>query len=180
MSEFKEEYNKGGLIAFLFSMVVVFGLIIYLAVVHPGVDLGENVKDPNEVAPAKEDILAGFNIDDVKEPWVSSDKMIAYGYKTYDINCSTCHGKEGKGDGVAGASLTPKPRNFVEGKWTQGEGIVSLYKAISNGIPGTAMSPYGHMKSGDRWAIIHWIDSITNNKSKDDAAKVAEFAKSAK
>lgn len=180
MSEFKEEYNKGGLIAFLFSMIVVFGFIIYLAVIHPGVDLGENMKDPSELAPVKEDILAGFNIDDVKEPWVSSEKMIAYGNKVFETNCSTCHGKEGKGDGVAGAALNPKPRNFVEGKWTQGEGMTSHFKAISNGIAGSAMAPYGHMKAGDRWALVHWIESVTNNKSKEDAAKVAEFAKTAK
>jgi cytochrome c len=30
----------------------------------------------------------------------------------YATRCTPCHGAEGRGDGVASAGLTPKPRNF--------------------------------------------------------------------
>lgn len=90
-----------------------------------------------------------------------------------------CHGAEGKGDGAAGAGLNPKPRNLVEGKWTQGGGLIAHYQVLQNGIKGTSMAAYAHFKPADRWAVIHFIESITENKSKDDPAKVAEFAKTA-
>jgi mono/diheme cytochrome c family protein len=176
MSENKDHYNRGGLIAFTFSMVFVFAFFFYLVVINKGVDLAENVIDPNAPAAA-----AGpaFDITTVKEPWVSTPEITTYGQKFYKTNCAMCHGDAGKGDGAAGAALNPKPRNFVEGKWTQGEGIIAHYKVLQNGIAGSSMAAFAHFKPADRWAVLHYIESITNNKSKDDPAKVAEFAKTA-
>jgi cbb3-type cytochrome c oxidase subunit III len=55
------------------------------------------------------------------------------GKKIYEQNCATCHGVKGKGDGVIGMSLNPKPRNFVEAKFKYGSTDKDLYKVISNG-----------------------------------------------
>ncbi|MGZ3774796.1 MAG: c-type cytochrome [Pseudobdellovibrionaceae bacterium] len=178
MSENRDEFNRSGLIAFTFTMVFCFAFFIYLVVINKGVDLGENVVDPN--APKAEAAAPAFDITTVKEPWVSSPELIAYGKKVFMANCSMCHGNEGKGDGAAGAALNPKPRNFVEGKWTQGEGIMNHFKVLQNGIKGSSMASYAQISSSDRWAVLQFIESITTNKSKDDPAKVAEFAKTAK
>lgn len=35
----------------------------------------------------------------------------------YDTYCFTCHGAEGKGDGVAGAALDPKPTDLTSKEW---------------------------------------------------------------
>lgn len=177
MSENRDEYNRSGLIAFAFSMAFCFAFFFYLVVVNKGVDLGENVVDPN--APAAEGAAPAFDITQVKEPWVSTPELVAYGQKVFKTNCAMCHGDTGHGDGAAGAALNPKPRNLVEGKWTQGEGVINHFKVLQNGIKGSSMAAYSHFKPADRWAVIWYIDSITNNKSKDDPAKVAEFAKTA-
>ena len=174
----KDEYNRGGLIAFLFCMVFVFVFFFYIVVINKGVDLGENVKDPNAVAAGP--VEPAFDITKVQDPWVSSPELVAYGHKFFTTNCSMCHGTEGKGDGPAGMSLNPRPRNFVEGKWTQGDGIIAHFKVLQTGIPGSSMASFSNMKAADRWAVLQFIESITNNKSKDDPAKVAEFAKTAK
>lgn len=171
-------HNSGGLYAFMFSMVVVFGFFIYLVAVHKGVDLDEKVVDPH--APLAEGAKPAFDISKVAEPWVSSEELIAHGKKAYNTNCALCHGAEGKGDGAGGQGLNPKPRNLVEGKWTQGSGLIAHFNVVTNGIPKTSMASFGHLKVGDRWAIVHFIDSITQNKSTDDPAKVAEFGKTAK
>lgn len=178
MSENKDDlkYNNSGLKAFGFSMVFVFAFFIYVVFIDHGVDLKENVRDPNAPAEAAGPV---FDITKVPEPWVSSPEIVTYGQKFFKTNCAMCHGDEGKGDGPAGLALNPRPRNLVEGKWTQGDGVIAHYKVIQNGIPGTSMAAFAHFKTADRWAVIHYIDSITNNKSKDDAAKVAEFAKTA-
>lgn len=178
MSENRDEFNRSGFIAFIFSMVFCFAFFFYLVAINKGVDLAENVVDPN--APAAEGAAPAFDITTVAEPWVSTPEIVEYGQKVYMTNCAMCHGNEGKGDGAAGAALNPKPRNLIEGKWTQGEGVISHYNVLLNGIKGSSMASYSHFKSADRWALVHYIDSITENKSKDAPEKVAEFAKSAK
>ncbi len=176
----KDHHNRFGEIAFIFSMSVVFALIAYLSFFGKGVDLQEQVVDPKDLLnqPAVPVIA---NIDDVPEPWVANEKVVAFGKQLYGANCASCHGKTGHGDGSMGAALNPKPRNFVEGKWTQGDGVIAHYKVLVNGIPGSSMASFSAtLKPSDRWAILQFIETITENKSKDDPAAIAEFAKTAK
>ncbi len=178
MSEMKDEYNRGGMLAFAFSMAFVCLFLIYIVFIDKGVDLGENVRDPQ--AESEKLQKPALDIDKVAEPWVSTPEIVEYGQKFFKTNCAMCHGNEGKGDGPAGQALKPPPRNMVEGKWTQGAGVMAHYKVIQNGIPGSSMASFAHFKSADRWAVLMFIESITNNKSKDDPAQVAAFAKTAK
>lgn len=179
MSDQKDSHNQGGLIAFLFSMVFVFAFFFYNVFIHRGVDLGEKVVDPK--APAQTvDGKPVFDIAKVSEPWVSSEEIIAHGKKVFSANCAMCHGPGGAGDGPAGQGLNPKPRNLIEGKWKKGAGLIAHFKVLQEGIPGGSMASYAHFKPADRWALVHFIESITQNKSQDTAAAVAEFAKTAK
>lgn len=179
MSGNNDEYNRGGLIAFSFAMAFSIAFILYI-VLFQKVELGENVVDPTAFAQKTGEAAIEFNIDKITEPWLSSDDMIAYGKKVYTTNCAMCHGAEGKGNGPAGAALNPPPRNLVEGKWTKGNGAINHFKVVTNGIPGTSMAGYSHFKVGDRWALVHFIESITQNKSKDSEQDIAEFGKKAK
>lgn len=179
MSDSEEKYNRGGMIAFIFSMAFVFCFFIYLVAIHPGVNLDEKVVDPAAVS--NEPAAPAFDITSVKEPWVANPQVVEYGKKVFSTNCSMCHGPEGKGDGPAGASLNPRPRNLVEGKWTQGPGITDHFKVVTNGIPGSSMAAFGaSIKTADRWAVVQFINSITQNKSTETPEKIAEFAKTAK
>jgi mono/diheme cytochrome c family protein len=179
MSDQQDNYNHGGLLAFMFSMVIVFAFFFYIVVVHKGVDLQQKEVDPNAPVAAGEAKLA-FDASKVVEPWVSTPEMVAHGQKVFQTNCAMCHGAEGKGDGAAGQGLNPKPRNLVEGNWKMGAGLIAKFNVTTNGIPGSSMAAFGHLKLADRWAMAHWIQSITQNKGSDDPAKVAEFAKTAK
>lgn len=69
----------------------------------------------------------------------------ANGKKVFTQNCVTCHGASGKGDGVAAAALTPKPRNFVQGKFKYGSKDADLAKTIKNGK--APMPPWGGVLS---------------------------------
>lgn len=172
-----DQHNQGGLVAFVASMIFVFGFMFYLVAFDKGVVLNENVVDPHAPGAA----AAMFDVTQVAEPWVSSDEMIAHGKKVYLAQCALCHGNEAKGNGPGGMGLNPRPRDLVEGKWTQGGGHLNHFKVITNGIPGTSMAAFkAQTKIPDRWAIVHFIESVTQNKSKDDPAQVAEFAKSYK
>lgn len=174
----QDQYNHGGMLAFLFSMAFVFVFFIYIVAVHPGVDLGENLTDPE--GPATAEVVAAVDVSTVSEPWVPNEDLVKHGAKLYAQNCAMCHGNEGKGDGAAGAALNPKPRNLVTGPWTKGGGYIGLYNVLTEGLPGTSMAAYAHLKSTDRWALVQFIDSITEAKVKEDPNAVAEFAKTAK
>lgn len=173
----RDQYNHGGLLAFIFSMAFVFVFFIYIVAIHKGVDLQENLQ-----APPTGEQLAAANVDisGIAEPWVTNADMVTHGKKVFAQNCAMCHGDTGHGDGAAGAALNPKPRNLVEGKWTQGGGYIGIFKVITNGIPGSSMAAYGHLKAADRWALVQFIDSITENKVAETPEAIAEFAKAAK
>ena len=51
-------------------------------------------------------------------------------YKTY---CVTCHGDTGKGDGVASASLSPKPANFADAAFWKTRDDAAVKKVIKEG-----------------------------------------------
>ena len=76
--------------------------------------------------------------------------------------------------------MKPRPRNLIEGKWTAGGDRIGLYKTLKNGLAGTSMAAFGHLPVIDRWAMVHYIRSITKNKVKDDDAKVATYGATAK
>jgi mono/diheme cytochrome c family protein len=178
MASNNDEYNKGGFNAFLFSMSFVFIFIFYLIVIHPGIALDEKVVDPNKEAEVGE--TPKFDIQKIAEPWVENPEVVAYGQKVFMTNCAMCHGNEGKGDGPAGAGLNPKPRNLVEGKWKMGGGPIAHYKVLLDGIAGGSMASYKHFKSADRWALVQYIESITEAKGTDTPEQIAEYAKTAK
>lgn len=180
MSLDQSGYNKGGMIAFVFSMAITSVFFIYVAFFSGGVDLKEVSPEQGAaqtVAGAAEAPKA-VDISNVQEPWMPSEDMIAAGHQLYKTNCAMCHGNEGKGDGPAGASLNPHPRNLVEGKWKFGGGRLGLMKVLHDGIPGTSMQAYAHMPVNQRWAIVHYINSITENKVADNDAEVAAKAPS--
>lgn len=172
-----DQYNRGGMLAFVFSMVFVFAFFIYIVAIHPGVDLGENLQDPPAPG-AKAEVLA--DVSKIAEPWVPNEDMVKYGQKVFAQNCALCHGAEGKGDGQAGLGLNPRPRNLTEGPWKKGGGFIGWFTAISEGLPPSAMASYKHFKAVDRWALVQFINSITKAKVNEDPAKVAEFAKTVK
>jgi mono/diheme cytochrome c family protein len=39
--------------------------------------------------------------------------------RLFATRCVACHGPLGKGDGVAGAQLNPRPRDFTKAEWQQ-------------------------------------------------------------
>lgn len=48
----------------------------------------------------------------MKNPFEGNQDAVAAGKQVFTTNCETCHGADAKGDGPAGASLTPKPANL--------------------------------------------------------------------
>jgi len=95
---------------------------------------------------------------DVFKLSVSTPELVEKGKGLFTTNCATCHGDLGTGDGVAGAMLNPKPRNFtsLEG-WTNGPKFTQMYKTLQEGITNRGMASYANLPPEDRIALIHYI-----------------------
>jgi len=173
MSEQKDYHNQAGLIALLGSVVFVFAFFFYIVAVNKGVDLAEKVTEPQ-----KEEAVQ-FDLSSAKDPWVSTEQIVAAGAKLYKQNCAVCHGANG--DLIGGI---PNARNLIEGQWKAGGGHIGIYKVLQNGLmidgkPSQMVGFKASLKPFERWAIVNFIESITKNKSKDKPEDVATFAKSA-
>lgn len=83
--------------------------------------------------------------------------LVAKGKVSYATNCAACHGDSGKGDGVAGAALDPRPRNLVAGKFEKGSAPAQVFETVSRGIEGTTMVGYGHLPEEERWALTYYV-----------------------
>ena len=87
-----------------------------------------------------------------------SDQLVENGKTLYSTNCSSCHGEEGRGNGVAAAALNPPPRNFYdESGWKNGRDFNGMYKTLQEGIAGGGMIAYDFLQVEDRIAIIHYV-----------------------
>ena len=83
--------------------------------------------------------------------------LLEKGKAAYTTNCMTCHGEKGDGNGVAGAMMNPKPRNFIADKFKQGDKPEKVFKTISQGLPNTSMVGFGHLSEEERWALTYYV-----------------------
>lgn len=120
------------------------------------------------VAEAQEDdfqtkpaiMLAGV---DVKNYLTSTDDLISKGSISFATNCASCHGEKGMGNGIAGAGLNPKPRNFhSQDGWTNGTKINEMYKTLEEGIIKNGMNSYSQLPIEERFALIYYIRSLAS------------------
>jgi mono/diheme cytochrome c family protein len=83
----------------------------------------------------------------------------AQGAELYRVNCETCHGPQGHGDGPAGQSLTPKPGNLAQVQAQAGDDY--LFWRIHDGKPGTAMVAWrGILTDEQIWQIVSFLRTL--------------------
>ncbi len=90
-------------------------------------------------------------------PLLPSVKAAADGKKSAQVNCVSCHGASGKGDGAAAVALNPKPADWTSAR-VQSETDGELFWKISNGRG--AMPPWKHLPENERWSLIQYIRSL--------------------
>lgn len=171
-------HSKWGLRIFLFSYTASLLFMAYYSFVYEGIDLKEIKEKAISTAAEKntKNNKVGLSLSDKDQAnfWISSPAWVSKGKSIYQVNCASCHGIKAKGDGPAAPALNPPPRNLVKGSWTKGGRSDQLFKTISFGVAGTSMAAFGHLSKQDRWALVHFIRSITKNKVKEDIQKLKQ------
>lgn len=72
---------------------------------------------------------------------VITDEARAEAKTIFSQRCAPCHGAEGKGDGVAAAALTPKPKDLSDPAWQDSVKDDYVEKIILKGGTAVEKSP---------------------------------------
>ena len=86
-------------------------------------------------------------------------EVLDEGAEIFKTNCATCHGPQGHGDGPAGQSLDPKPKDLSELQKIVGDDY--LFWRISEGKPGTSMVEWkGILTEEQIWQVVSFIRTL--------------------
>jgi cytochrome c oxidase cbb3-type subunit 2 len=108
---------------------------------------------------------------------LESPERIARGQAVFELlECATCHGAGGRGDGPSAKTLQPdawgnpqKPFNFTKGKLKSGGSPEDVYRTFMTGLNGTAMPSYydifaepdgENIQAGDGWSLVAYVRSL--------------------
>ena len=89
------------------------------------------------------------------------------------LNCVTCHGETGAGDGPNAPTLKDTqglylpPRDFNTGAFRGGHTGRDLFTRIAIGLPGTPMVAFDNklMTDRERWSLVHFIQSLRRKEA---------------
>lgn len=112
---------------------------------------------------------------------LSTPESIARGQEVYTLlECTTCHGTSGLGDGPSAKTLSPdtwgnpqKPFNFTKGKLKSGGAPEDVYRTFMTGLNGTAMPSYEEIfaqpdgesiREGDAWNLVSYVLSLRKER----------------
>ncbi len=168
MSLTDEKQEQLGFKFFIASMVASLGLLIYLSFFGPGVNSLDQIAELQEETGVPE-----FDVEEVEKPWLASPEMVLEGKAVYAGagTCASCHGVKGEA-GIPGIAA----RNLIEGQWRNGGSSIALFNTLVDGISGTSMVSFKDSLSvNQRWALVHFIRSITKNRPDDNPAELSAF-----
>jgi mono/diheme cytochrome c family protein len=173
-----EKYlNEEELKRIVSALVVVLGCLIlgglFASIVVPGLRNANEPETPTAVTavvgesgwlnPAEFPPQRGGVIPpvDPKILMAPSAELVARGKSLYGNNCTACHGPEGKGDGPAAATMSPRPRNLAHPDgWTNGYHAPGIFKTLSEGVNGTSMVSFDYLTQKDRMALVQYVQSL--------------------
>ncbi|MBP1623858.1 MAG: putative Cytochrome c subfamily [Acidobacteria bacterium] len=114
--------------------------------------------DPAEFPPQKGAIIPPV---DPAALMKESPELVARGKELFESNCTQCHGPQGRGDGPAAATMTPRPRNFTSPDgWKNGPQVPGIFKTLKEGISGTSMASFSYLSKKNRMALAQYIQSL--------------------
>ncbi len=129
-------------------------IIMLLASANPFSTAGNRSNDKGWYAPPV--------ADKVLNPLLRNSISAAEGKKTYMQICVVCHGDKGKGDGIGGLALNPRPANFSSLKVQQQTDGAIYWKITEGRAP---MASYKTILTEmQRWQLVNFIRTFNSLK----------------
>jgi high-affinity iron transporter len=99
----------------------------------------------------------GIALDVFPEARPSHDR----GAELYQMECASCHGNLGAGDGPTAAELDPPPADLSDFLRLSNQSPLDFYHRVTIGVAGTAMPPFEDVLSEeDRWAVALYTSRL--------------------
>ncbi len=98
----------------------------------------------------------------LKNPLPASKEIINLGKQTYQLQCATCHGTLGKGDGMAGKFLPVKPANFLLPEFQKQTDGEIFWKITHGKSPMPAFKDL--LTEEQRWQLVHYLRTFKKSK----------------
>lgn len=94
------------------------------------------------------------------------DPELEKGKEAFEMNCASCHGEKGAGDGPGGANLNPKPRDYrlPADQWKNGPTVEGITKTLNEGIPGSGMVSYKHLGDETLQSLAKYVMYLHEGK----------------
>ncbi len=108
-----------------------------------------------QTTPKYTEWIAPASASSVANPLKGNAAATEEGKKTFTQMCAVCHGDKGKGDGIGGMNLNPKPRNFTLPK-TQQQSDGALFWKMTEGR-GSMVSYKTVLTSTQRWQLVNYL-----------------------
>lgn len=109
---------------------------------------------------------------------------VAHGKEVFAVACAPCHGANGEGDGPAAEFMLPRPRVFFDSstfkfRTTSSDSLPTdqdIFNVITRGVPGTPMSGFENIPEQERWDLVAFIKSLTEDfQDLDEIAEIVPF-----
>ncbi|MBI4659844.1 MAG: c-type cytochrome [Verrucomicrobia bacterium] len=129
---------------------------------------GADGKRVNKFEEAKQQGQLAASIPVPPEPPLTLDSITKGQELFARLQCATCHGETGGGDGPNALTLKDNfgilipPRDFNTGAFRGGATGRDLYLRIASGLAGTPMPPFTDevLKPEERWDLVHYVQSL--------------------
>lgn len=115
----------------------------------------------------KQKIISTYALEIAPKRWPSLDN----GRQLYALNCKSCHGENGLGDGVLSAGLDPAPTNFHEPDKANGLSPFQAYNTIRLGVNGTGMRAFDELSDDEIWDLAFYVLSLPHSAKEIDLAQ---------
>lgn len=91
---------------------------------------------------------------------IPADKVsVARGAQLFQINCTICHGQQGKGNGGVANYFAHKPADLTSDK-VQNLSDGEILLIISNGVPERMPALNENLMVRDRWDVVNFVRTL--------------------
>jgi high-affinity iron transporter len=116
----------------------------------------------------KQRIISSYSLEIAPKRWPS----LVNGRQLYALHCNSCHGENGKGNGILANALNPAPTNFHSPDKADGLSPFQAYNTIRLGVNNTSMRAFDELSDDEIWDLAFYVLSLPHGASKVKAEEL--------